>query len=189
MANPTNAYLYGLQEPNDEATHEQAIQGVTEQQREAHARNVKTAHRIMQVFNQHANVFRQYGIAYCLDEDEPPFAPTICLFKRRSGRNPEITFVPVVVGGERKTFSLRHLSKRKRREQSGFFTDYIKFYQEHYAHLSDDPKEAASEIMSRLSRKEIEFESLWRFDRTMAHCVRQYFARRPFFQQTLMAQA
>ncbi len=179
MANATHAHLEDHQGPHNERPRdEQAIQRRKEQEREAHARNVEAAYRLVRAFNQHAYFFRKCGVAYCLDEEEPPFAPAICLFRRGDGRNPEITFIPVIVGGEHEIFSLRLLSKRKTREQSGFFTNITKFYEEHHTHLSDDPEEAAREVMRLLSTNEMKFERLWKFDKTMAKCVRQYFTKR-----------
>ena len=149
-----------------------------QQEREAHKRNVEAAYQIIEIFNRNTSVFKKNGIVYCLDKERPPFAPTICLFRRYESRKPAMIFVPVIVGGPHGTFSLRSLIKRKKRETFSWTTDHIQYYEERHTRLSDDPQEAASEIITKLIKQNVEFNSLWQFDRTMGMCARRYFARR-----------
>lgn len=149
-----------------------------QQEQEAHIRNLKAASRLIDAFNHNASAFKKSGIVYSLEKEKPPFAPTICLFRRHKPRNPEMIFIPVIVGGPHGTFSLRSLVKRKKRETLKWVTHHIKFYEEHHTRLSDDPEEAAIEIITRLGKRNIEFNSLWGFDRTMGMCARRYFAIR-----------
>ena len=149
-----------------------------QQEREAHIRNLKAASRLINAFNHNASAFKKSGIVYSLEKEKPPFAPTICLFRRHKPRNPEMIFIPVIVGGPHGTFSLRSLVKRKKRETLKWVTNHIKFYEEHHTRLSDDPEEAAIEVITRLGKRNIEFNSLWGFDRTMGMCARRYFAIR-----------
>jgi hypothetical protein len=87
-------------------------------------------------------------------------------------------FIPVNVDGPHGTFSLRSLVKRKKSETLKWVTHRTKFYEEHHTRLSDDPDEAAIEVITRLRKRNIEFNSLWGFDRTMGMCARRYFAIR-----------
>jgi len=160
------------------ADQQQEAERRQQQEREAHVRNLKAASRLIDAFNHNASAFKKSGILYCLEKEKPPFAPTICLFRRYRSGNPEMIFIPVNVNGPHGTFSLRSLVKRKRRETLKWMTHHTKFYEEHYTRLSDDPEEAAIEVITRLRKRNIEFNSLWGFDRTMGMCARRYFAIR-----------
>jgi len=149
-----------------------------QQEREAHVRNLKAASQLINAFNHNASAFKKSGILYRLEKEKPPFAPTICLFRRHKSRSPEMIFIPVIVDGPHGTFSLRSLVKRKKRETLKWVTHHTKFYEEHYTRLSNDPEEAAIEVITRLRKRNIEFNSLWGFDRTMGTCARRYFAIR-----------
>jgi hypothetical protein len=160
------------------AGQEQEAERRKQQEREAHVRNLKAASRLIDAFNHNASAFKKSGILYRLEKEKPPFAPTICLFRRHTSRDPEMIFIPVIVDGPHGTFSLRSLVKRKKRETLEWVTRYTKFYEEHHTRLSDDPEEAAIEVITRLRKRNIEFNSLWGFDRTIGMCVRRYFAIR-----------
>ena len=160
------------------ADQQQEAERRQQQEREAHVRNLKAASRLIDAFNHNASAFKKSGILYCLEKEKPPFAPTICLFKRYRSGNPEMIFIPVNVNGPHGTFSLRSLVKRKKRETLKWVTHQTKFYEEHHTRLSDDPEEAAIEVITRLRKQNIEFNSLWGFDMTMGKCARRYFAIR-----------
>jgi hypothetical protein len=149
-----------------------------QQERDAHKRNVEAAYRMIDIFNQNTDIFRKNGVVFCLDREKPPFAPSICLFRRNKPRRPEMLFVPVAVGSPYGTFSFRALIKKTKREPSAWMTNHIKYYEEHHTRLSDDPDEAAAEVIKGLTNSTLEFHSLWGFDRTMGVCARRYFARR-----------
>jgi hypothetical protein len=148
------------------------------QEREEHDRCLEAAYRMIEVFNRNASTFIKNRIVYCLDRESPPFAPTICLFKKNKSQKPEILFIPVIIGDPHGTFSLRSLSKRTKRETFKWVANHSKYYEEYQTRLADDPEEAAREIIGRLTAQSLEFNSLWDFDRTMGACVRRYFARR-----------
>jgi hypothetical protein len=148
------------------------------QEREAHKRDVEAAGRVIEIFKRNADIFRRSGVAFCLDREKPPFAPTICLFRRNKPRRPEMLFVPVVVGSPYGTFSLRALIKKTKRETSVWMTNHTRYYEERHTRLSDDADEAAAEVIKRLTNNTLEFHSLWEFDRTMGVGARRYFARR-----------
>lgn len=148
------------------------------QEREEHDRCLEAAYRMIEVFNRNASTFIKNKIVYCLDSESPPFAPTICLFKKYKSQKPEMLFIPVIIGDPHGTFSLRTLSKQTKRETFKWVTNRSKYYEEYQTRLSDDPEEAAREIIRRLTTQSLEFNSLWEFDRTMGACVRRYFARR-----------
>jgi len=160
------------------ADQQQEAERRQQQEREAHVRNLKEASRLIDAFNHHASAFTKSGIVYRLEKEKPPFAPTICLFRRYRSGNPEMIFIPVNVNGPHGTFSLRSLVTQKKRETLKWVTHQTKFYEEHHTRLSDDPGEAAIEVITRLRKRNIEFNSLWGFDRTMGKCARRYFAIR-----------
>jgi hypothetical protein len=149
-----------------------------QQEREAHVRNLDAASRLIEAFNRSANAFKMHGIMYRLEKEYPPFAPTICLFRRNRPYEPEMSFIPVIVGGPHGTYSLRSLKKQERRETFKWVTNHTKYYEEHHTRLSDDPEEAALDIITRLTKRKLELNSLWEFDSTMGLCARRYFARR-----------
>jgi hypothetical protein len=160
------------------ARHEAEVKRRKQHEREAYVRNLEAASRLIEAFNHHAREFKKSAILYRLDNEKPPFAPTICLFRRDKPQKPEMTFIPVIVGGPYGTFSLRTLRKRKKRETLTWVTDHTKYYDEIHTRLSDDAQEAANEILARLSKQALEFNSLWEFDTTMGMCARRYFAMR-----------
>jgi len=160
------------------AGQEQEAERRKQQEREAHVRNLKAASRLIDAFDHNASAFKKSGILYCLEKEKPPFAPTICLFRRHRSRNPEMISIPVIVDSPHGIFSLRSLVKRKKREALKWVIHHTKFYEEHHTRLSDDPEEAAIEVVTRLRKRNIEFNSLWGFDRTIGMCARRYFAIR-----------
>jgi hypothetical protein len=147
-------------------------------ERDAHKRNLDEAYRAIEIFRRNISVFKKHRIAYCLDKEYPPFAPTICLFRKDRPYKPEMIFIPVFIGGPHGTFSLKSLIKQKKREPLAWATRHIKYYDERHTRLSDDPQEAASEIFAKILNGTIEFNSLWEFDGTMGKCARRYFALR-----------
>src|SRR3974377_1124341 len=122
------------------AGQEQEAELRKQQEREAHVRNLRAASRLIDAFNHNASAIKESGILYCLRKQKPPFAPTICLFRRHKSHNPEMIFIPVIVDGPHGTFSLRSLVKRKKRETLKWVTHHIKFYEEHHTRLSDAPE-------------------------------------------------
>src|SRR5215467_13114906 len=112
------------------AGQEQEAERSKQQEREAHVRNLKAASRLIDALNHNASAFKKSGILYCLEKEQPPFAPTICLFRRHKSGNPEMIFIPVNVDGPHGTFSLRSLVKRKKSETLKWVTHRTKLYEE-----------------------------------------------------------